>query len=186
MIQGGHGLGEGSRGVPMPIALAIREDVSATELRRLARREKRRRPAMRMLAIANALEGMSRRLAAKAAGMDRQALRDAVVRYNAEGMAGLYDRPKPGRPERLDRDEKLGLSELILAGPDPEVEGISAFTLPDLCRAVEARYAKSFHPASMSRVVRRMGFSRQKPRPRHPRHDAAAQAAFKKGGSKRP
>lgn len=169
----------------MPVALAIREDVSAKELRLLARREKQRRPAMRMLAIANALDGMSRQLAAKAAGMDYQALRDAVARYNAEGVAGLYDRPKPGRPEQLDRDEKKALSELILAGPDPEVEGISAFTLPDLCRIVEARYDKSFHPASMSRVVRRMGFSRQKARPRHPRHDPAAQAAFKKGGSKR-
>lgn len=169
----------------MPRALRIRDDLSAEELRRLARREKGRRPAMRMLAIASALDGMSRALAAKSAGMDYQALRDAVVRYNAEGVAGLYDRPKPGRPERLDRDEKRDLSELILAGPDPEVDGISAFTLPDLCRIVEARYAKPFHPASMSRVVRRMGFSRQKARPRHPRHDAAAQTAFKKGGSER-
>lgn len=170
----------------MPRALTIREDLSAQELRQLARRERARRPAMRMLAIANALDRMSRALAAKAAGMDYQALRDAVVRYNAEGVAGLYDRSKPGRPERLDADEKSALSALILAGPDPEAEGISAFTLPDLCRIIEARYAKPFHPASLSRVVRRMGFSRQKARPRHPRHDAAAQAAFKKGGSKRP
>jgi transposase len=169
----------------MPVALTIREDVSSKELRRLARREKRRRPAMRMLAIANALDGMSRALAAKAAGIDYQALRDAVVRYNAEGVAGLYDRAKPGRPERLDPDEKRALSELILAGPDPEADGISSFTLSDLCRIVEERHAKPFHPASMSRVVRRMGFSRQKARPRHPRHDPAAQAAFKKGGSRR-
>src|SRR3712207_8074942 len=48
----------------------------------------------------NALEGMSRAEAARLAGMERQALRDAVVRYNAEGLAGLYDRPKPGRPPR--------------------------------------------------------------------------------------
>jgi hypothetical protein len=30
--------------------------------------------------------------------MERQALRDAVVRYNAEGLDGLHDRPKSGRP----------------------------------------------------------------------------------------
>lgn len=40
----------------------------------------RRRTAPRMLAIANALESMSRASAARAAGMDRQALREAVVR----------------------------------------------------------------------------------------------------------
>lgn len=33
--------------------------------------------------------------------MEREALRDAVVRYNAEGLKGLRDRPKPGRPPAL-------------------------------------------------------------------------------------
>jgi transposase len=49
-----------------------------------------------MLAIAGALEGLSRAEAARLSGMERQALRDAVVRYNAEGLDGLRDRPKPG------------------------------------------------------------------------------------------
>lgn len=66
-------------------ALAIRQDLSADGLRRLARREPDRRAAMRLLAIANALEGLARAEAARLAGMERQALRDAVLRYNAEG-----------------------------------------------------------------------------------------------------
>ena len=33
-------------------------------------------------------EGMSRAEAARLAGMERQALRDAVMRYNAEGLTG--------------------------------------------------------------------------------------------------
>ena len=47
-----------------------------------------------MLAIANALGGMNRAAAAACAGMERQALRDAVVRYNAEDVDGLRDRPR--------------------------------------------------------------------------------------------
>ena len=47
-----------------------------------------------MAAIAVALEGMSRAEAARMAGMERQALRDVAVRYNAEGLAGLHDRPR--------------------------------------------------------------------------------------------
>ena len=85
----------------MGAALAIRDDLTPEALRRHARREPNRLAALRMLAIASALEGMSRADAARLAGMERQALRDAVVRYNAEGLAGLYDRPKPGRRERL-------------------------------------------------------------------------------------
>ena len=38
----------------------------------------------RLLALANALDGMSRADAARAAGIERQALRDAVVRYSPE------------------------------------------------------------------------------------------------------
>ena len=86
----------------MGAALAIRRDlVSAEDLRRLARREQNRRTATRMLAIAQALEGASRAEAARLVGLERQALRDAVVRFNAEGLTGLRDRPKPGRPPAL-------------------------------------------------------------------------------------
>src|SRR3712207_9051178 len=64
--------------------LAIRGDLSAADLRALARRERSRPAAVRMYAVANALEGMTRAEAARLAGLERQALRDAVVRYNAD------------------------------------------------------------------------------------------------------
>ena len=168
----------------MGTALAIREDVSAAELRRLARREKDGRAAARMYAIANALEGMSRAEAARLAGMERQALRDAVLRYNAEGLAGLHDRPKGRPPRRLTAAEEAELRAVILAGPDLAVDGVCAWTLPALCRLIERRWNKRLHPDSLSKVVRgRLGLSHQKTRPVHPKTDPEAQEAFKKGGS---
>ena len=163
--------------------LAIRGDLSAADLRALARRERSRTAAVRMYAVANALEGMTRAEAARLAGLERQALRDAVVRYNAEGLAGFQDRPRPGPRPRLDEAERTALAALILAGPDVEATGLSAWALPELCREIEARWGKRFHPASLSRVVRRLGFSRQKARPAHPKVDLEAQAAFAKRGS---
>lgn len=74
-------------------ALAIRQDLPAAALRRLARHEPNRRAAMRLLAIAHALDGFSRAEAARLAGMERQALRDAVIRYNAEGVPGCTTGP---------------------------------------------------------------------------------------------
>ena len=75
-------------------SLPIRRDLSAAELRTLARTEDDARVSRRLLALAMALDGISRGEAARHAGMDRQALRDWVVRYNAEG---LRDRMRPGR-----------------------------------------------------------------------------------------
>jgi hypothetical protein len=42
--------------------------------------------------------------------MERQALHDAVLRFNAEGPEGLHDRPRPGRPERLSEGQQAALT----------------------------------------------------------------------------
>src|SRR5918999_6144647 len=100
-------------------ALAIRRDLPAAELHRLARQEPDRRAAMRLLAIAHALDGFSRAEAARLAGMERQALRDAVLRYNAEGVGSRRDRPRAGRPEGLTPGQQAALKAWALRGPDP-------------------------------------------------------------------
>jgi transposase len=167
----------------MSAALKIKDDLSAEALRRAARREKDGRAAARMYAIANALDGLSRAEAARLAGMERQALRDAVLRYNAEGLAGLHDRPK-GRPRRrLTEAEEADLAAAILRGPDIETDGCCAWPRLDLCRWLETKTGKTYHPSSRTRVLRRLDFSRQTARPYHPKRDPEAQEAFKKGGS---
>src|SRR3712207_4197821 len=152
----------------MGTALPIRDELPPEAPRRHARHEPNRRAALRMLAIANALEGMSRAEAARLAGMERQALRAAVVRYNAEGLAGLYDRPKPGRPPRLSEAEQAALAARVFRGPDPERDGVSAWTRADRCGWLEQRFGKAFHPSSLSRGLRRLDLSWQKARPVHP------------------
>ena len=85
----------------MGAALEIGGALSADGVRRAARREKDGRAAARMDAIAHALDGLIRAEAARLAGMERRALRDAVLRCKAEGLAGLRDRPKGRPPRRL-------------------------------------------------------------------------------------
>ncbi len=103
--------------------------------------------ARRILAIANALDGMSREDAARSAGMDRQTLRDWVLRYNVHGLDGLCDRSGAGRPPRLTAEEQAELLEIVLAGSDPETTGISTYTREDLAAICQQRFGKSFHPS---------------------------------------
>ena len=170
----------------MVVALPIRTDLSAGELRSLAQRQKDPRAASRMYAIAHALEGKSRAEAARLSGMERQALHDAVVRYNAEGLAGLHDRPKGRRRPVLDEAEGVALKRLVLAGPDLARHGRTEWTLPSLTEEIARLWGKRLHPASLSRVLRRLGLSKQKTRPCHPQANPEAQEAFKKGASPRP
>ena len=166
----------------MGSALKIRDNLTPLELRRWARVESYGRAAARAYGIANALEEMPRADAARLAGMDRQTLRDAVVRYNAKGLEGLHDRPKGYSPRRLTADEEAALAAVIIAGPEPERDGVCAWTRADLCRWLEERFAKTYHPSSMTRVLRRMGFSRQKARPEPPAKGRRSAGALQKRG----
>ena len=164
----------------MGTGLAIRGDVSPEEFRRLARLEANGRVACRILALANALDGMSREQAARRAGMDRQTLRDWVIRFNAEGVAGLQDRPRSGRPPFLNDGQMAALKALVLRGPDPERDGVSSWTAKDLCRIVEERFGASYSENGMLDLLHGLGLSWQKTRPVHPQADPKAQLAFKK------
>src|SRR4028119_2321849 len=113
-------------------ALAIRQDRSAAALRRLSPREPGRRGARRVVAGASGAAGLARAGGARLAGMERQALRDAVIRYNAEGPQGLHDRPRPGRPEALTPGRQAALKAWVLRGPDPERDGVSAWRVADI------------------------------------------------------
>ena len=135
---------------------------------------------MRLLAIANALDGLSRAEAARLAGMERQALRDAVIRYNADGPKSLHDRPRSGRPEELSAGQQAALKAWVLRGPEPERDKVSAWRLVDICAHAHRTCGVRYSGWGMSRLLKRLGLSRQKTRPRHPQGDAAAQAAFKK------
>ena len=74
-------------------AIAVRTDYTSGQLRQLARRAKDAAKARRLLAIAAVHDGASREEAATAGGMDRQTLRDWVIRFNKRGPDGLINLP---------------------------------------------------------------------------------------------
>lgn len=165
-------------------ALPIRADVSPGELRNLARRESDGRVSRRLLSIANALEGMDRAMAARAAGMDRQTLRDWVIRYNRGGPAALFDAWGDGRPCRMSDGDQAALRALVLAGPDPAVDGVSTWRVIDLCGIVQQRFGVSYSESGLAKLLHGLDLSWQTPRPQHPQSDAAAQATFKKSSGR--
>jgi transposase len=175
----------GQGGADMGAAVAIRTDIEAAALRRLARREADGRVASRLLGLANVLDGMSREAAARAAGMDRQTLRDWVHRFNTEGVDGLRDRPRLGRPTWLTEGQQAAFKAMVLHGPDPDRDGVSAWRIADLCRIAEARFGVAYREGGMLRLVKALDLSWQKTRPRHPKADKVAQERFK-GGAWRP
>jgi transposase len=166
----------------MAIGVAIiREDLDASGLRRAASRSRDASAARRMLALALVMEGASRTEAAQAAGMDRQTLRDWVHRYNEAGLAGLRDKQgRTGPKPRLSPEQEAMVAEMVRQGPDLAEDGVVRWRRADLARAILARFGVVLAERSVGEVLRRLGFRRLVVRPRHPGHDAAAQASFRR------
>jgi len=167
------------------MSLAItRRDLSAEGLRGHARRCQDVQQACRLLALAFVLEGTSRTEAARAGGMDRQTLRDWVIRYNEAGVDGLHDLPRSGRPPRLNAVHLAELARLVEEGPDIAVHGVVRWRCVDLQAEIKAasmsisRSARSagFSDNSSSRVCRCGHAIRRPTRPRSRRLKKTSQA----------
>ena len=164
-------------GAPVGIT---RTDFSSGELRALSGRCSDGAQVRRILAVAMVLDGRARTEAAELNGMDRQTLRDWIHRYNNEGVEGLVSRHSPGRPPALNSLQRAELLELVLAGPDPAINGVVRWRCTDLQGEVERRFGVKAHGHTVARWLHELGLTRLQPRPYHPKKDAQAEMEFKK------
>jgi transposase len=165
-------------------SLSIRSDLSSLELRRLARSEFDARISRRMLAIANALDGMTQAEAAKLAGMVQQTLRDWVIRYNEAGIEGLTDRWGAGRPSGVSAGDLAVLKYKILEAACRSGDAASPLRIVDVADLIEARTGVRYSISGAHRLMQTLDLSYQKTRPSHPKADPAARALFKKPSRK--
>jgi transposase len=158
----------------------VRRDLSVAQLRAEARRSSDTKQARRLLAIAMVLEGHPRQLAAQAGAMDRQTLRDWVHRYNAEGLEGLADHPRSGRPGRLTQAQLAELAQWVNDGPELETDGVVRWRCIDLRERIAARFEVELHERTVGKILKKLNFSSLSVRPIHPQSDPEAQEIFKK------
>jgi transposase len=161
-------------------AIAVRSDYTSKEVRRLAKRSKDVGQARRLLAIAAVLDGASREEAAQVGGMDRQTLRDWVIRFNDEGPQGVTNKPSPGAPGKLTSKHKEFLARLIDEGPNPAIHGVVRWRGCDLIRQLYAEFGISVSDNTIYRALKELGFSHVSARPKAYKQDPNAIEAFKK------
>ena len=161
----------------MTVAIT-RMEHAAAELRRYAACSAAACVARRLLALALVLDGHKRADAARAAGMDRQTLRDWVHRHNAAGFAGLADRHGGGAQPRLSPEQEAEVAGWIRRGPDVEVDGVVRWRCVDIQARVAREWGVALHKRSVGKLLHRLRFARVSTRPRHPKADPAKQASF--------
>src|SRR3974377_1477800 len=163
-------------GWTMPVYF-FRSDPGAAELRHLARRESGR-VCQRVLMIANMLEGMEHEEAARLAGLSRSAAYEWHNRYEEDGIAGLRDRPRPGRQPRVDAGTSARFKERIGAGAELERDGVVAFRGVDAQRILKEGFDVDCSLSRTYRLLHRIKLSWLGPAARPPAGDEPAAAAL--------
>lgn len=117
---------------------------------------------------------------ARVTGYGVRWIQEVARRYRDEGPAAIGDRrhTNPGAPPLLHRTQQEQL-RAALAGPAPDG---GLWTGRQVARWMSQLLGRPVSPQRGWEWMRRLGFTPQRPRPREPRADPAAQAAFKKGG----
>src|ERR1700751_1593925 len=164
----------------MALAVRLREDYDAQDLRALAKASRDAHQTRRLLALAAIYEGGSRGEAARIGGVGIQTVRDWVLAFNAAGPEGLIDGKAPGNPPLLNAEQRAALQRIVEAGPNPGVDGVGRWRLIDLAQWVYAEFGISVSKQTLSRMLRGMGYRKLSARPRHHAQDTAALEAFKK------
>ena len=139
--------------------IAVRTDFAAVEVRRLARRAKDSDQVRRLLAIAAVLDGASRAQAAKVGGMDRQTLRDWVIRFNEQGPDGLINVPAPGALAKLNTEHRAFLARIVDEGPSPPIDGVVRWRACDVIMRLHDEFGISVSDDTVYRALKDLGFS---------------------------
>ncbi len=155
----------------MGAAISLRTDFDATGLRRLARQSKHAAQARRLLALALIYDGGSRSDAARLGNVTLQIVRDWVLRFNANGPAGLVDGKAPGPRPRLNDAQRSALTKAIERGPTPCLDGVVRWRLCDLAQWLWEEFRVSVSEQTLSREVRALGYRKLAARPKHHEQD---------------
>jgi transposase len=162
----------------MPVPL--RNDFDGLALRRMARQSKDAPQARRLLALAAIYDGGRRTEAARIGGVTLQIVRDWVLKFNAQGPAGLIDRKPPGQPSRLTDAHRTALMARVDEGPIPSVHGVVRWRLIDLIAWLWEEFRITISKQTLSREMRALGYRKLSARPRHHARSEAEMSAFKK------
>jgi len=125
-------------------------------------------------------QGMSCPEVARLLGDAPRTVENWVRRFEREGLAGLVDIERPGRPSRLTA-EQLAQADRSLREP-PSAVGLSGqlWDGKTLSAYLALEFGVSVGVRQAQRLFRQLGFRQRKPRPVIAHANPAQQAAYKK------
>jgi len=117
----------------------------------------------RMRALELSGQGWKQRDIARALGVTEGAVSQWLKAARQGGAAALRRRPIPGARPKLTEAQRAELADLLDQGAEAAGFRGEFWTTGRIAALIRRRFGVRYHPAHVSRLVRRLGFSVQKP-----------------------
>ena len=123
-------------------------------------------------------EGWSGKAIAEALGVTQGAVSQWLKRVREGGVEALRHTPAPGPIPRLTAEQQAHLPTLLAQGADTYGFLGEVWTTKRVAAVIQREFGVAYHPAHVSRLLRQVGWSVQKPLRRATQRDEAAIAAW--------
>jgi transposase len=100
---------------------------------------------------------------ADALGVSEGAVSQWMKRVKEAGVEGLRHKPPPGATPRLSEDERARLPELLAQGAPSHGFRGEVWTCERVAQVIRREFGVSYHPAHVSRLLKALRQSLQKP-----------------------
>lgn len=131
--------------------------------------ERRRHRAMALLA-----EGQSPVEVARLIGVDRRSVRRWKAAHQQHGAQALRARRASGRPPKLAPRSLQQVERVLLKGAKAAGFATDLWTCPRIAQVIARRFGVQYHVDHLSRLLRALGWSPQKPQRQAVERDALA------------
>ncbi|MEO7145711.1 MAG: IS630 family transposase [Bryobacteraceae bacterium] len=133
------------------------------------------RVAKRLRAVVLNSEGHTSGELANILQAPRSKVSEWLQRYQIEGVDGLLEGYRSGRPSELTEKQQQQLGDILDSGPVAYGLDNGIWTSPMIAWLIEEEFGVQYHPGHVRQLLHALGFSVQRPRRVLARADAEAQ-----------
>jgi transposase len=145
-----------------------------------AERDGAYRVAKRLQAVVLNSEGQTSGELARILKAPRSKVSEWLQRYQTEGVDGLLEGYRSGRPSELTEKQQQQLEDIVDSGPVAYGLDNGIWTSPMIAWVIEEEFGVQYHPGHGRKLLHAWGFSVQRPRRILARADVAAQDRWRR------